>query len=223
MSHGHDAHAAPKTNIVVEGKLIEQTMNRRREILSKAESEAAALSAGARNQAEQTVRDADAEVRRILSAVLRGVRGRIVGAAEMEGRKQLMIARDHALESFYEESLQRLKVVYENKEQHHTLLVKLTAEACKAIGGDKFIVKAKDSDLTVLKGGSKKITEEVSTLVGSPVHLEFSDAPIHTIGGVVVQNEDGTKTYYNTLESRVNKARAKLNVQFAKILEVVDL
>ncbi len=49
--------------------------------------------------------------------------------------------------------------------------------------------------------------------------ITFDDTPIATIGGVVVKNTEGTKVYHNTLEGRIKRARAKLNVTLAKLME----
>ena len=49
--------------------------------------------------------------------------------------------------------------------------------------------------------------------------LQLDETPISAIGGVVVKDVSGKKTFFNTLEGRMQKARAKLNIQLAKVLE----
>lgn len=220
MSHGKDAHSpSSNTNIMIESKLIERTIARREEILLKAETDANSIISAAEKQSERIVKEADSEVIIVLTSVLKGVRERIVGAADIEGRKNLMIARDNILASIYAEATEQVKVEYNNKEKHHKMLVNLISEACTSIGGTDFIVSCNEVDHAVLKRSHKKIVEEVSAKVGLPVTLEISDEHIVAAGGVVVQNNDQSKIYFNTVDSRIETAKAKLDAKLAKDLE----
>ena len=89
-----------------------------------------------------------------------------------------------------------------------------------AIGGEEFILSANDADLTDLKKAHRKLEADVQKAVGYKVAITFDDSPIATIGGVVVKNTDGTKIYHNTFEGRIKRARTKLSVTLAKLLEV---
>jgi vacuolar-type H+-ATPase subunit E/Vma4 len=220
VSHGKDAHSpSSNTNIMIESKLIERTIARREEILLKAETDANSIISAAEKQSERIVKEADSEVIIVLTSVLKGVRERIVGAADIEGRKNLMIARDNILASIYAEATEQVKVEYNNKEKHHKMLVNLISEACTSIGGTDFIVSCNEVDHAVLKRSHKKIVEEVSAKVGLPVTLEISDEHIVAAGGVVVQNNDQSKIYFNTVDSRIETAKAKLDAKLAKDLE----
>jgi vacuolar-type H+-ATPase subunit E/Vma4 len=221
VSHGKDTHSpSDNTNIMIESKLIERTIARREEMLLKAETDANSIISAAEKQSERIVKEADSEVIIVLTSVLKGVRERIVGAADIEGRKNLMIARDNILTSIYTEATQQVKLEYNNKEKHHKMLVTLISEACTSIGGTDFIVSCNDVDHAVLKRSHKKIVEEVSEKVGLPVTFEISDEHIVAAGGVVVQNNDRSKIYFNTVDSRIETAKAKLDAKLAKDLEV---
>ena len=220
MSHGKEAHSlSSNTNIMIESKLIERTIARREEMLQKAETDANSIISAAEKQSERIVKEADSEVIIVLTSVLKGVRERIVGAADIEGRKNLMIARDNILNSIYAEATEQVKAEYNNKEKHHKMLVNLISEACTSIGGNDFIVSCNDVDHAVLKRSHKKIVEEVSAKIGLPVTLKISDEHIVAVGGVVVQNNDQSKIYFNTVDSRIEKAKAKLDAKLAKELE----
>jgi vacuolar-type H+-ATPase subunit E/Vma4 len=220
VSHGKDAHPTSNhTNIIIESKLIERTIARREEILSKAETDASSIISAAEKQSQRIVKEADSEVIIVLTSVLKGVRERIVGAADIEGRKNLMISREDILHSLYAEATEQVKAEYNNKEKHHKMLVILISEACSSIGGTDFIVSCNEADHANLKKSHKKIVEEVSTKVGSEITLKISDEPIIAAGGVVVQNNDRSKIYFNTVDSRIETAKAKLNAKLAKDLE----
>ena len=220
MSHGNDAHSpSSHTNLMIESKLIERTIERREEMLSKAETDANSIISTAEKQSERIVKEADSEVIIVLTSVLKGVRERIVGAADIEGRKNLMISREDILNSIYAEATEKVKTEYNNKEKHHKMLVILISEACSSIGGTDFIISCNEIEHANLKRSHKKIVEEVSAKIGSAVTLEIADEHIEAVGGVVVQNIDRSKIYFNTVDSRIETAKAKLNAKLAKDLE----
>lgn len=219
MSNEHETKTSSgHINIELEGKLIERTIARREEILVKADNEAQNILAEKQGQADAIIKDADAEVVKILASVVKGVRDRIIGASEIEGRKILMIERDKLLNEIYTDATKQVAAAYNDKKNHHEILVKLLAEACASIGGKDFIVSANESDLTEIKHAHKSISNEVSNLVGYALVLDLDKTPIDTSGGVVVKNKDGDKIYYNTLENRIEKAKSKLDVKITKMM-----
>jgi len=208
-----------QNSLDLETRLIERTMTQRDEMIAKADAEAKALLENAEKEAERIKSEADRQVLSIVASVLRGVRDRIVGGVELESRKQLMITREETLQQFYGDAEKKLKEIFSDRKEYHETLVKLIAEAVNAIGGEEFTISANDSDLADVKKWHKKLETEVSKAVGAKIALKLDDTPIATIGGVVVKNAEGTKVYHNTLEGRIMKAQAKLNIELTKILE----
>ena len=202
----------------LESKLIERTMAQRDEMIAKAEAEANTLVENAQKEAQRLHSETDRQILNIVASVLRGVRDRIVGGVELDSRKQLMVAREETLQQIYAEAEKKLKEATGDKKNYHEILVKLIAEAVKAIGGEEFTVSANDADVAELKK-NKKLEADVAKEAGVKVKLTIDAEPMATIGGVVVRNADGTKIYHNTFEGRIAKARAKLSVQLTKILE----
>jgi vacuolar-type H+-ATPase subunit E/Vma4 len=208
-----------QNSLDLESKLIERTMLQRDEMIAKADAEAKTLIDNSEKEAQRLKSEADRQILNIVASVLRGVRDRIVGGVELDSRKKLMIAREETLQQIYGDSEKKLKELTSDKKEYHETLVKLIAEACTAIGGEEFIVSANDADLADIKKGHKKFETDVQKATGAKVTLKLDDSPIATIGGVVVKNPEGTKVYHNTFEGRIQRARAKLNVQLTKILE----
>jgi len=209
-----------QSSLDLETKLIERTMTQRDEMIAKADAEAKSLLENAEKEAQRLKAEADRQILNIVASVLRGVRDRIIGGVELECRKQLMTTREEILQQIYNDAEKKLKEITADKKAYHEILVKLVIEAVQAIGGEEFMVFANDSDLADLKKSYKKLETEVQKATGLKVTLKLEETPIATIGGVVVKNNDGTKIYHNTLEGRVQKARAKLNIKLAKTLEV---
>jgi vacuolar-type H+-ATPase subunit E/Vma4 len=208
-----------QNSLELESKLIERTMLQRDEMIAKADAEAKTLVENAEKEAQRIHSETDRQILNIVASVLRGVRDRIVGGVELDSRKKLMIAREEALQQIYVDAEKKLKELTDDKKAYHETLVKLIAEAVTAIGGDDFIVSANDADLADLKKGHKKLETDIQKATGTKVTLKLDDTPIAATGGVVVKNADGTKVYHNTFEGRIQRARAKLNVQLTKTLE----
>lgn len=206
------------SSLDLEARLIERTMAQRDDMVAKADAEAKVLLENAEKESQRLKSETDRQILNIVASVLRGVRDRIIGGVELDSRKQLMIAREETLQQIYEDAEKKLKELTADKE-YHNILMKLIAEAVTAIGGEEFIISANDVDLADLKKNHKKLESDIQKAVGAKVTLKLDDSPIPAIGGVVLKNTEGTKVYHNTLEGRIGRARAKLNIQLTKILE----
>jgi vacuolar-type H+-ATPase subunit E/Vma4 len=194
-------------------------MAQRDEMLEKAETEAKLLLDNSEKEAQRIKSETDRQILNIVASVLRGVRDRIVGGIELDSRKRLMMAREEVFQQIYSEAENKLKEINEDGKVHHETLVKLIAEAVTSIGGNEFIISTNDKDLIDLKKNQKKFESDIQKLTGVKMTLQLDQTPISTIGGVVVNDLSGKKTFYNTLEGRMQKAQAKLNIQLAKVLE----
>ena len=208
-----------QSSIDLETRLIERTMAQRDEMVAKADADAKAILEAAEKEAQRIKSETDRQILNIVASVLRGVRDRIIGGVELDSRKQLMVAREETLQQLYGDAEAKLKELTADKKEYHEILMKLIAEAVKAIGGEEFFVSANDIDLTNLKNNHKKLEADIAKMVGYKVTLNLDASPISAIGGVVVKNTAGTKVYHNTLEGRIAKARPKLNIELTKILE----
>jgi vacuolar-type H+-ATPase subunit E/Vma4 len=208
-----------QNSLDLETRLIERTMAQRDEMLEKAETEAKQLLDSAEKETQRINSETDRQILNIVASVLRGVRDRIVGGIELDSRKRLMIAREEVFQQIYSEAEKKLKEITEDKKVHHEILVKLIVEAVVSIGGTDFIVSTNDKDLIDLKKNQKKFESDIQKATGVKITLQPDETPISTIGGVVVRDISGKKTFYNTLEGRMQKTQAKLNIQLAKVLE----
>jgi len=208
-----------QNSLDLETRLIERTMAQRDEMLEKAETEAKLLLDNGEKEAQRIKSETDRQILNIVASVLRGVRDRIIGGIELDSRKRLMITREEVFQQIYIEAEKKLKEITEDKKTYHETLVKLISEAVTSIGGAEFIVSTNDRDLIDLKKNQKKFESDLQKLTGVKMTLQLDETPISTIGGVVVKDVSGKKTFFNTLEGRMQKVQAKLNIQLAKVLE----
>lgn len=211
------------TPLELETQLIERTIKQRNELLTRAGESAEKILKAAEEEVERIGAESERQILSLVGSELRAVRDRIVGGAELEGRKMMMLSRQELLSKVFDAARERLAEVAEGKDKssdYEDILVKLIIETVSAIGGEEFIVSANEKDLAYLKKNLKKVNEQVSDALGEG-DLKLDDEPIDVIGGVVIRNSDGTKTFHNTLEGRLVNVRSRIEAQVGKTLGVI--
>jgi len=211
------------TPLELETQLIERTIKQRNELLTRAGESAEKILKAAEEEVERIGAESERQILSLVGSELRAVRDRIVGGAELEGRKMMMLSRQELLSKVFDAARERLAEVAEGKDKssdYEDILVKLIIETVTAIGGEEFIVSANEKDLAYLKKNLKKVNEQVSDALGEG-DLKLDDEPIDVIGGVVIRNSDGTKTFHNTLEGRLVNVRSRIEAQVGKTLGVI--
>jgi len=204
----------------LEAKLIENVVDKRESLLSQAKEKAEKITKSAKEEVETINAESEKQILSLVGSELRAVNDRIVGSAELEGRKMLMQARQELLSKVFEEAERRLEVMAEGMGSDYTdILVKMISESASAIGGEEFIVAANERDLAYLKKSLRTINRDLKKALGSTIKL--GEEPIEITGGVVVRNNDATKTYYNTLKGTLVKVRSRIEAEVAEILGVI--
>jgi len=207
----------------LETQLIERIVKKRKERLVRAEERANQILKSAEEEVERIKSESEKQILSLVGSELRAVRDRIVGSAELKGRTMVLLSRQELLLQVFEDAEKRLAQISDGKDKgtdYREVLAKLIVEAASAIGGEEFIVSANARDLEYLKKNLSKIRNQVEDAVGGG-DLKLDDEPIDVIGGVVVRNSEGTKTFYNTLEGRLVNTRGRVEAQVAKILGVI--
>ena len=205
----------------MEAQLIEKIVDKRNAIKAKAEEKARKIIKSAEEQVEKIKAESEKQIISLVGSELRAVNDRIVGSAGLEGRKMLMMARQKILSEVFEEAERRLGELAKGMgPDYTTTLVKMISESASAMGGEEFIVTANDRDLAYLKKNLKTINRDLKqTLGGGAIKIEAD--PIDITGGVVVRNNDATKTYYNTLKGKLDTVRVRIEAEVAQILGVI--
>jgi vacuolar-type H+-ATPase subunit E/Vma4 len=203
-------------SIELEAGLIEKAVEERNAILAKAEARAARILDNARQEEARIKSDVERHLRTIVGSELRAVHDRIVGRANLDGRKMVMEAKMELLDTVFESAQEKLEAMAKKGGADYQEVVnKLISEAVEAIGEDELIVSSNKAD----QGFLKKTLPELSKELG--VSLKLDDKPIDSMGGVTVKNQKGTKVYYNTLEGRLSKVRGSKASEVAEKLGVI--
>ena len=195
----------------MENKLIDKTIERRNKLLDKANAEASVIESRTEAELKRIKDQTNQAIENILGGEIRAVHDRVVGGAQLQGRKQVMEARTEIIAKVFEEAQDAvMKVIKGSK--YNDVLVRLASESITKLDED-CIVYANKEDAKYLKSVMEQLP------VGHKVKIEESKVDI--IGGVTIVNMDGTKTIYNTLETRLKAARGRLTSEVAEKLGVI--
>ena len=203
-------------SIELEAGLIEKAVEERNTIIAKAEARATRILENARQEETRIKSDVDRHLRTIVGSELRAVHDRIVGRANLDGRKMVMEAKMELLDTVFESAREKLEAMAKKGgADYQEVVKKLISEAVEAIGEDELIVSSNKAD----HGFLKKTISELSKEMG--VSLRLDAKPIDAMGGVIVKNQRGTKVYYNTFEGRLSKVSGSKASEVAEKLGVI--
>jgi len=203
-------------SIELEAGLIEKAVEERNTIIAKAEARAARILENARQEEARIKSDVDRHLRTIVGSELRAVHDRIVGRANLDGRKMIMEAKMELLDTVFESASEKLEAMAKKGgADYEEVVKKLISEAVEAMGEDELIVSSNKADHSFLK----KTLPELSKELG--VTLRLDAKPIDAMGGVIVKNPRSTKVYYNTLDGRLAKVRGSKASEVAEKLGVI--
>jgi len=195
----------------MENTLIDKTVQQHNEIIEKAKERAAKITANAEAEKKRIEAQTNNAIENIIGGELRAVHDRIVGGAQLQGRKQVMEARSEIVNKVFKQVEEEIKNTVEGPE-YKDILVKLAKESIETLAEDCIVYANKEDTATL-----KSMMEELPT--GYKVKIETS--PVDIVGGVTVVNLEGTKTIYNTLDSRLDEAKGKLTAGVAEKLGVI--
>lgn len=188
----------------------------------RAEEEARKIVEEAKREAEKIVRNAELEAKKKYEKILEERRRKFKIKAE-----QVLAAEKAKLRIRYSQEKAKLvddifqkaenaiytKITEMTREEKIELLLRLIKEAVKAMGPGQYKVSVNESDMEilgdVLKQASKILDEDVMLDKGETLNVK---------GGVIVKSADGKRFYDNTIEARIENARAELIGRIYQIL-----
>ena len=195
----------------IENKLIDKTIQRRNILLEEAKEEAENILRRAEAEKKRIETQTEDTIQSIIGGELRAVHDRIVGGAQLQGRKQVMEARAEVVNKVFQQVEEEIKNVVKGPD-YKNILVNLAQESIETLEED-CIIYANKEDTEHLKS----VMEQLPT--GKKVKIETS--PVDIVGGITVVNMKGTKTIYNTLDSRLKEIKDKLTADVAEKLGVI--
>ncbi|MCJ7732078.1 V-type ATP synthase subunit E [Candidatus Bathyarchaeota archaeon] len=196
----------------LENQLIDKTIQQRNDLLEAAKQKAAKSLSNAEAEKLRIEDLNNKAIENIIGSELRAVHDRIVGGAQLQGRKVLMEARAEVIENVFVRTAEEIESIVKSPE-YNGYLIKLVQMSVQKLG-EECIVYANEKDLAYLKENMEQFAVE-----SFKVKLEKS--PVDLVGGVTIMNLNGTKTIHNTLDSRLKEAKRRLAATVAEKLGVI--
>ena len=159
---------------------------------TRLESEYARIVEGARKQAEN-------------------LRRQIIGSSRLAARNKQLILIETAVNDAFEKA--KAKLASSNKEEiYKDLVTKMLEDSISVIGSDQVIVQCNSNDFDLVK----KTISNIST--NNKDRVTLSDKPINVIGGIRVRSSDGSTTYDNTLDSRIERFKPLIRKNIVQMM-----
>ena len=136
----------------------------------------------------------------------------IVGSSRLAARNKQLLLIDTAVNNAFEKA--KVDLASSNKEEKYRVLItRMLENSVSAIGSDEVIIECNKNDFDLVK---KAITDLSKDNTKSKAKL--SDQPINAIGGIRVRSADGSITYDNTLDSRIERFKPLIRKDIVQML-----
>jgi V/A-type H+-transporting ATPase subunit E len=137
----------------------------------------------------------------------------IVGSSRLAARNKQLLLIDTAVNNAFEKA--KLELASSNREESYRVLItRMLEDSVSAIDSDEVIIECNKNDFDLVK---KAITD-LSNDNNTKFKVKLSDRPINAIGGIRVRSADGSVTYDNTLDSRIERFKPLIRKNIVQML-----
>ena len=139
------------------------------------------------------------------------LRRQIVGSSRLSARNKELVIVETAINDAFERA--KVKMASSNKMQgYKALITKMLENSVSEIGSDEVIIECNNNDIEVVKDAIANFHNN------NKVKLRLSDKPINVIGGIRLRSADGSITYDNTLDSRIERLKPLIRKNIVQML-----
>ena len=187
-------------------------------ILEEAREEKEKIISDANAQAQNIVKQYEQKAKDILDDILEKAgktaeekRRRILSMAQLENRKQLLLAKQQIIDEVFEKAKATLQNMPDDKYQN--LIANMLINS--VITGNEVVVISEHDKNNITPEFIQKIN---NTLIGmgKQGNLKISQTPGHMIGGFILKSQD--LEVNSTFDSLIDMEREELETEIAKIL-----
>ena len=136
----------------------------------------------------------------------------IVGSSRLASRNKQLVIVETAVNDAFEMAKKKLESSAKEK-SYSGLINNMLKESISAIGSNEVIVECNKRDTDLVKrsisGLSKENTKAIAVL---------SEKTINVIGGIRMRSADGSMTYDNTLDSRIERLKPLIRKNIVQML-----
>lgn len=195
---------------------LERTINK---VLSQKEAELVSKIDSAYqeslNNLEASRGKLEAERTRIIESAKKqaeNLKRQIVGSARLTARNQELLTIENAVNNAFEEARKKLSSSG-GKDSYKTLMSGIIEESVSSVGSGEVVIECNKSDVELVR----KILADLQSR-NPKVKAKVSDRYIDVLGGIRVKSADGTMTFDNTLDSRIERLKPLIRKNIAQML-----
>jgi V/A-type H+/Na+-transporting ATPase subunit E len=138
------------------------------------------------------------------------LRRQIVGSSRLAARNKQLVLIETAVNDAFEKAKTKLRSS-DKEEVYKILITKMLEESIAAIGADEVIIQCNRNDFDLVK-------KAIASLSDKNMRMTLSEQPINVIGGIRVRSVDGSTTYDNTLDSRIERFKPLIRKNIVQML-----
>jgi V/A-type H+-transporting ATPase subunit E len=136
----------------------------------------------------------------------------IVGSSRLAARNQELVIIETAVNNAFEQAKRKLADAGD-KESYKSLMAGVIEESISSIGSGKVTLECNKSDAELVR----KIIADIQKK-NPKVEASVSGHSIDIIGGIRVKSGDGSMTYDNTIDSRIERLKPLIRKNIAQML-----
>ena len=163
----------------------------------------------------------EAERTRIVEAARKqaeNLKRQIIGSARLAARNQELLTIENAVNKAFEEAKKKLQASG-STDRYKQLLKQMIEESRSAVGeSNAVIIECNKNDVELVRN----VVSELQTSGKLQQQARVSDQHIDVLGGIRIKSADGTMSYDNTLDSRIELLKPLIRKNIAQMLRGVE-
>ena len=136
----------------------------------------------------------------------------IVGSGRLAARNQELLMIETAVNNAFDEARKKL-ASSGGKESYRLLLTDIIEESITSVGSGEVLIESNKNDVELVR----KILADLQKKNPS-LKAKVSDQSIDVLGGIRTKSADGTMTYDNTLDSRIERLKPLIRKNISQVL-----
>ena len=157
----------------------------------------------------------EAEYNRLLEGARKqgdNLKRQIVGSSRLSARNRQLVLIERAVNDTFEKA--KTILASSNKENSYRLLMrKILKDSVTMIDSEQVIVECNKNDIELVE---KAISDSFKD--NNKLKIKMSDHPLNAIGGIRLTSADGSMTFDNTLDSRIERLKPLIRKSIAQML-----
>jgi len=191
------------------------------EAIAKAQREAEQILQRAQRVSERDLEKAREQAERIKSARLEQIKARLalekkqtLSRIQLDARKKRMTWKEEWVRAIFQKALSRLASMPRD-EAYKEILKASISEGIAILNKDSVRIVLNEKDRPLF---DRKFHKALSNGLDRPITLTLSQETHEASGGAIVQSEDGSVSFDNTFEARLERMKDALRGEVAEVI-----